>query len=54
MPINREPDKEDVIHTRWNITQPEKNEMFPFAAVWMQGRPTEKDKYSMISLTCGI
>ena len=39
-----------------------KNKIVPFAATWMQleiiilieVRQTEKDKYHMISLTCGI
>ena len=39
-----------------------KNKIMPFAATWMQleiiilieVRQTEKDKYHMISLTCGI
>ena len=40
----------------------EKNKIMPFAATWMQLEililseisQTEKDKYHMISLTCGI
>ena len=40
----------------------EKNEIMPFAATWMdleiiilcEVSQTEKDKYHMISLTCGI
>ena len=39
-----------------------KNEIMPFAAIWMELEiiilsevsQTEKDKYHMISLTCGI
>ena len=39
-----------------------KNEIIPFAATWMEleiiilseVRQTEKDKYHMVSLTCGI
>ena len=39
-----------------------KNEIMPFAAIWMQPEiiilsevsQKEKDKYPMISLTCGI
>ena len=39
-----------------------KNEIMPFAATWMvleittlsEVSPTEKDKYHMISLICGI
>ena len=44
MPINREMDKEDVIctymcihtHTHWNATVIKKNEIMPFAAMWME------------------
>ena len=48
---------------KWNITQPwKKNEIMLFAATWMdleiiilsEGSQTEKDKYRMISLICGI
>ena len=48
---------------QWNITQPwKKNEIMLFAATWMdleiiilsEGSQTEKDKYRMISLICGI
>ena len=50
-------------HTHTNITQPlKKNEIMPFAATWMdleiiilsEVSQTEKDKYHMISLICGI
>ena len=49
--------------TQWNITQPfKKNEIMPCAATWVdlegimlsEVSQTEKDKYCMISLTCGI
>ena len=47
------------VYTQWNITQ---NEILPFAATWMdleniilsEINQTEKDKYYMISLICGI
>ena len=49
---------------QWNITQPNKRpyKMLPFATTWldMNGimlneiRQTEKDKYCMLSLICGI
>ena len=49
-------------HTQWNITQPSKNEIMPFSETWMdlefiilgEVSQTEKDKYHMISLICGI
>ena len=50
-------------YIQWNITQPlKKNEIMTFAATWMdleiiilnEVNPTEKDKYYMISLICGI
>ena len=49
--------------TQWNITQPfKKNEIMSCAATWVdlegimlsEVSQTEKDKYCMISLTCGI
>ena len=62
-------DKEDVIHThththtrtKWN-TAIKKNDILPFTTTWMdiegimlsEISQTEKDKYCMISLTCGI
>ena len=51
------------IYTQWNITQPfKKNEIMLYAATWvdLEGimlselSQTEKDKYCMISVTCGI
>ena len=62
--------KEDVvytcvhtyIHTMEDYSAMKKNEILPFAARWMdlegimlsEISQTEKDKYCMISLTCGI
>ena len=59
---------EEWIKKRWYIytikyySAIEKNEIVPFAATWMdleiiilsEVSQTEKDKYQMISLTCGI
>ena len=57
-------DKEDVvyIYTMEYYTTIKKNEMIPLAAIWMdleiiilsEVSQTEKDKYHMISLICGI
>ena len=56
-------DKEDVVHIYNGILPAiKKNKIMPFAATWMQleiiilseVRQTEKDKYHMISLICGI
>ena len=50
-------------HIQWNITRPlKKDEILPFAMTWMdlevimpsEISQTEKDKYRMISLICGI
>ena len=51
-------------YIQWNITQPLKKgkEILPFVTTWMgledimlrEIRQTENDKYSMISLICGI
>ena len=62
MSINRGMDKEDVIHTHNGILAIKKNKIMPFAAMWMQLKiiilsevsQKEKDKYHMLSLTCGI
>ena len=51
------------MHAQWSITQPlKKNELMPFATAWMdleiiilsEVSQTKKDKYHMISFTCGI
>ena len=51
------------IYTQWNIFQPSKNEeILPFVTTWMnlegimlnEISQTEKDRYCMISLKCGI
>ena len=49
-------------HTKWNINQPLKNEIWPSATIWMDLEgimpskisQTEKDKYHMIPLICGV
>ena len=54
-------DKEDVVHTMEYNSAIKKNELMPFAAIWMdleiiilrEVSQTEKDKYH-ISLICGI
>ena len=52
-------DKEDVVYicTQWNSTQPSKNEILPFATMWMELddillndiSQSEKYNYHMIS-----
>ena len=62
MSINREMDKEDVAHILTGILLGHKNGIMPFAATWMDTEivilsevgQTEKEKYRMTSLTCGI
>ena len=63
MSINKGLDKEDVVHSYNGILlSHKKNEMMPFAAIWMnleiivlnEVSQTEKDKYHMIFLICGI
>ena len=63
MSINRRMDKEDVVHIYNEILlSHKKDKIMPFAATWMdlevvilsEVSQTEKDKYHMISLICGI
>ena len=63
MSIDRGMDKEDVVHIYNAILLcHKKNEIILFAAKWMgleiiilsEVSQTEKDKYYMISLICGI
>ena len=49
-------------HSHWNITQPSKTEILPFAVMWIELdcimlreiSQSEKDKYHMTSLIYGI
>jgi len=51
----------DMVYIQWNITQPAKTEILPFAKMWMELEgimlseinQSEKDNY-MIPLICGI
>ena len=62
--INRQMDKEDVVHTHTMeyYSAIKKSEIMPFATTWMdleiiilsEVSQTEKDKYHMISLIRGI
>ena len=63
MSINRGMDKEDVVHIYHGILlSHKKNKIMPFTATWMdleivilsEVSQTQKDKYHMISLMCGI
>ena len=62
MSIDRGVDKEVVVHIYNGILLSHKKEIKPFAATWMdleiiilsEVSQTEKDKYHMISLICGI
>ena len=55
-------DKEDVVYIYNGILQIDKNEILPFATMWIKLESimlseisqSEKDKYHMISLICGI
>ena len=63
MSINRGMDKEDMVHIYNGILfSHKKNKIMQFAATWMdleivilsEVSQTQKDKYHMISLICGI
>ena len=63
MSTNRSTNKEDMVHIYKGILLSyKKNEIMPFAATWrnLEGimlkevSETEKDKYYMIPLICGI
>ena len=55
-------DKEIVVHTYNGILAIKKNKIMPLAAIWMvlevvklsELSQTQKNKYHMIFLTCGI
>ena len=60
--INREVDKEDVVHIYNGILATEMNEIMLFAATWIDleivilsgANKKQKDKHNMMSLLCGI
>ena len=63
MSIERGMAKEDMVHIYNGILlSHKKNEIMPFVATWMdleiillsEVNQTEKDKYPMVSLLCGI
>ena len=62
MSIDRGMDKEDMVHIYYGILAIKKNKIMPFAATWMgleivilsEVSQTQKDKYNMILLICGI
>ena len=64
MSINRQMDKEDVVHIyiMEYYSAIKKNEIMPFVATWMdleiiilsEVSQTEKEKYYTTSLICGI
>ena len=61
MSINRGMDKEDVVHMEY-YSAIKRNEIVPFAEMWIdletviksEVSQKEKNKYSIISLICGI
>ena len=63
MSLDRGMDKDDVVHIYSEILcSHQKNEIIPFAATWMdleivilnEVSHTEKEKYPMTSLICGL
>ena len=62
MSIDRTLVKEDAVYVYNGLLAIKKNKIMPFAATWMdleivtlsEVSQTEKDKYRMISLICGI
>ena len=62
MSIERQMDKEDVVHIHSGMLAIKKNEMMPFAAtcvdlesiILSQVNQTEKNKYHRTSLICGL
>ena len=63
MSINRQMDKKDVVHIHNGYYSAiKKDEIMPFAATWMDPEivklnevsQTEKEKYCITSLICGI
>ena len=65
MSIDRQMDKDDVVYIIFTMeyySAIKKNEIIPFITSWMDREiiilsevsQTEKDKYHMISLICGI
>ena len=62
MSINKWMDKEDAVHIFNRVLVTKKNKTLPFSATWMdldiiilsEVSQTEKDKYYVISLICGI